>query len=114
VLDQQKLLADLREQKTTTLNIIKRLAEKAALDQRRLAIENKRRAAKNLPAIKTWDELSEQTEKENPTQDPNFERSEERALVREAAEIAVDLATPARASNRPIPSTIKRAPVAER
>ncbi len=114
VLDQQKLLADLREQKTTTLNITKRLAEKAALDQRRLAIENKRRAAKKLPELKTWDELSEQTEKENPTQDPNFERSEERALVREAAEIAVDLALPPRTSNRPIPSTIKRAPVAER
>lgn len=114
VLDQKKLLADLREQKTTTLNIAKRKAEKEALDQRRLAIENKRRAAKNLPAIKTWEEFSEQTEKENPTQDPNFERPEERALLREAAEITVDLAQPARTSNRPVLPTTKRAPVAER
>ncbi len=114
VLSQQKLLADLRNQKQTTLNITKRLAEKAALDERRLGIENKRRSAKGQEVIKTWDELNEQTEKENPTQDPNFERSEERALLREAAEIAVDLAQPpARAANRLI-NSVKRPPVAER
>lgn len=90
LLDQQKLLADLKDQKTTSLNEKARRAEKLLLDNRRLALENRRRAAKGQQSLKSWIELEEIQSKQNADNDPSFERPEEFALVRESAEILVD------------------------
>lgn len=95
LLDEQKLLAELKAQKQTTLNEKQRRSEKQGLDERRLAIENRRRAAKGQPALKSWEELDAQLDRQNPGQDPNFERPEEQALVQEAGEILLDTLTPA-------------------
>lgn len=88
--DQQALLAQLKEQKTTTLNEVARGKEKASLDAKRLLIENRRRLAKGMPALKTAEALDDQQEKSNPSQNPNFERPEEMALLNEAGEILID------------------------
>lgn len=95
LLDEQKLLADLKAQKQTTLNEKQRRQEKITLDERRLTIENRRRAAKGQSTFKTWDEALALLDKQNPTQDPNFERPEEQALIQEAGEILVDGMSPA-------------------
>lgn len=94
LLDEQKLLADLKAQKQTTLNEKQRRQEKITLDERRLTIENRRRAAKGQSTFKTWDEALALLDKQNPTQDPNFERPEEQALIQEAGEILVDGMSP--------------------
>ncbi|WP_022956199.1 carboxy terminal-processing peptidase [Perlucidibaca piscinae] len=119
LLEQQKLLIDLKDQKTTSLNEKARLAEKTALDARRLGIENRRRQAKGQPLLKTWAELEEIQSKQNPESDPNFERPEERALAEEAAEILIDTLTPAltRATAKrsaPAVTSPARRPVVER
>lgn len=116
VLDQQKLLADLRARKVLSLNEDARRADKDALDQRRLQIENRRRSAKGQPAMKNWAELNAQNEKDLANTDPNFERPEDLAMLQEAAEVAVDLLLSARAA-RPGAAAAKRpdkAPVAGR
>lgn len=105
LLDEQKLLADLKTQKQTSLNEKQRRQEKQSLDERRLTIENRRRAAKGQATLKTWDEAQAQMDKQNPTQDPNFERPEEQALIQETGEILVDsmsasLSAPAAATGR--------------
>lgn len=107
LLDEQKLIADLNDIKTQSLNEKARRLEKQQLDSRRLAIENRRRAAKGLSAFKSWEDFEAQQEKLNPNSDPNFERSEEAALTLEAAEILLDTLPPVR--NLPTLPTLKTA-----
>ncbi|MEO6699616.1 MAG: carboxy terminal-processing peptidase [Paraperlucidibaca sp.] len=105
--EQIKLLADLKAQNTSSLNEKIRLSEKQAMDERRLAIENRRRAAKKQALLKTWSEAEKQLEAQNPDNDPNFERPEEQALLSEAAEVLIDsqqLSTSAQA----MPGNLKR------
>lgn len=121
LLDQKKLLVDLKEQKTTSLNEKARRAEKTQLDGRRLAIENRRRVAKGQPVLKTWAELEEIQSSQNADNVPHFERSEEQALVQEAAEILIDTLAPAltrtssaRTAPAKAPAAAPRRPVVER
>jgi carboxyl-terminal processing protease len=63
--DYRWLVADLaandalRKQTSLSLNLQKRKDERARIDQERLTRENARRAAQNLPALKTAEELAE-------------------------------------------------------
>jgi carboxyl-terminal processing protease len=63
--DYRWLLADLaandalRKQTSLSLNLQKRKEERARIDQERLTRENARRAAQNLPALKTAEELAD-------------------------------------------------------
>lgn len=112
--EQQKLLADIKEVKTTSLNEKIRRSEKQALDDKRLAIENRRRQAKSLPPLKTWEEVEDLFEKQNPDHDPNYERPEEQALLQEAGEILLDTLSAPQAARRPAAGTPMRRPVVER
>jgi carboxyl-terminal processing protease len=67
----------LRAEKTVSLNLAKRKAERERLDAERLARINARRAADDQPALKTLEEL-------DPEQEPD-------ANLREASEILADL-----------------------
>ena len=106
LLDEQKLLASIKEQRGISLNEKTRRAEKAQLDGQRLAIENRRRAAHGQPALKTWEEAEALEDKQNPNQDPAFERPEELALLMEAGEVLVDtLPAPALGKGAAKPAT---------
>ena len=105
--EQIKLLADVKAQNTSSLNEKVRLSEKQALEERRLAIENRRRVAKKQAQLKAWDEVEKQLEAQNPDHDPNFERPEEQALLNEAAEVLVDAQQLNTAASN-LPSYLKR------
>lgn len=107
LLDEQKLISELNDIKTQSLNEKARRLEKQQLDSRRLAIENRRRTAKGLSAFKSWADFETQQEKLNPNADPHFERSEEAALTVEAAEILLDSLPPVR--NMPTLPSLKTA-----
>lgn len=107
LLDEQKLILELNDIKTQSLNEKARRLEKQQLDSRRLAIENRRRTAKGLSAFKSWADFEAQQEKLNPNADPHFERSEEAALTVEAAEILLDSLPPVR--NLPTLPSLKTA-----
>ena len=110
LLDEQKLIVDLNAVKTQSLSEKARRQEKLQLDNRRLSIENRRRAAKGQAALKSWDDFEAQQEKLNPASDPNFERPEDAALVTEAAEILLDTLPPIRnMPNLPALKTAKSA-----
>ena len=83
------------------------MSEKQALEERRLAIENRRRVAKKQAQLKAWDEVEKQLEAQNPDHDPNFERPEEQALLNEAAEVLVDAQQLNTAASN-LPSYLKR------
>lgn len=114
LVDQQKLLADIKEQKTTTLNEKARLAEKQALDGKRLGIENRRRQAKGQEPLDTWKDVEDLAEKQNPDHDPNFERPEELALLNEAGEVLLDLMQSPNTARRKAPASAPARPVADR
>ncbi len=118
LVEQQKLLADIKEQKTTSLNEKARRSEKQVMDNKRLAIENRRRQAKGQEAVGSWKEVEDQLEKQNPDHDPNFERPEEQALLMEAGEVLLDSiqppATAQAAKRRKVNTTPATRPVAER
>ena len=50
-------LEDVRTQRSVSLNLKARLEERARLDRERLERENNRRSAKNLPLLKSLEEL---------------------------------------------------------
>lgn len=83
--DFKALLADLesfekvRTQKTLSLNLEKRIAERERLEKERLARENARRAAHGLPAVEKLSDL-------NGAEPPD-------AILAEATQIAADLGT---------------------
>lgn len=96
VVEQQQLLAEQKAQTVISLNETKRRAETRALDQRRLAIENRRREAKGQPLLKTLAELEALQEAEEARTDPQAESAEDQAILMEAAQVAVDLLLPTR------------------
>lgn len=93
-LNAQIALADsLKKETTISLNENKRKAEQEDLDNKRLAIENTRRAAKGQELLKTWREAEnlEEEDKEDDLADPSKkEKPEDEAFVKEAAEILLD------------------------
>lgn len=85
------LARELKQQKTISLNEEKRRLEKKGLDERRLAMENRRRAAKGETPLKNWTEAEEKAEAEaEEAPDPNKEKPEDSAFAMEAARILVD------------------------
>lgn len=89
------LARELKKQKTLSLNEALRRKEKADLDTRRLAMENRRRSAKGEALLKSWKEAEDKAEKEaQEAEDPGSEKPEEEAFALEAARILVDSLTP--------------------
>lgn len=85
------LARELRKQKTLSLNEAQRRKEKAELDDKRLAMENRRRAAKGETLLKNWREAeakAEEEEKDAP--DPSQEKPEDEAFALEAGRILID------------------------
>jgi carboxyl-terminal processing protease len=75
----------IREQKTVSLNLAARKAERAEQDAQRLARENSRRTAKGQPAVKTTEELEKLTKEDEPD-----------IVLTQAAEIMGDIVVGAR------------------
>lgn len=89
------LARELKKQKTLSLNEALRRKEKAELDERRLAMENRRRAAKGEALLKSWKEAEDKAEKEaQEVAEPGDEKPEEEAFALEASRVLVDTMTP--------------------
>ncbi|HEX4937109.1 MAG TPA: carboxy terminal-processing peptidase, partial [Candidatus Kapabacteria bacterium] len=89
------LARELKKQKTLSLKEAARKAEKQALDEKRLAMENRRRAAKGQEPLKNWREAEQAEEEEQETPaDPNEEKPEDEAFALEAGRILVDSLNP--------------------
>ena len=88
LMDEQKLLQQLRAIRVTSLNEKLRRSEKQQLEAQRLAIENRRRQAKGLPALKQLDDQDASADKSG--NDPARDRPEEQALLTETGEILLD------------------------
>jgi carboxyl-terminal processing protease len=89
------LARELKKQKNLSLNESTRKSEKQALDDKRLAMENRRRAAKGQEPLKNWREAeqAEEAEAETPD-DPAKEKPEDEAFALEAGRILIDSLTP--------------------
>ena len=101
-----------REQKTVSLNLASRKEERAQQDTQRLARENARRAAKNLPAFKTVEELEKDAndkDKAKDSKDAKDTKDEADIVLTQASEIMGDIVTGVRplTSNRNPPQTVK-------
>ncbi|HEX6591264.1 MAG TPA: carboxy terminal-processing peptidase, partial [Moraxellaceae bacterium] len=77
-------------QKSLSLNEAKRKQEKQDIDDKRLAMENRRRAAKGQALLKTWREAEDKAEEEADNPDPNKEKPEDEAFAMEAGRILLD------------------------
>ncbi|MFP5430028.1 MAG: carboxy terminal-processing peptidase [Gammaproteobacteria bacterium] len=91
------LARDLKKQKTISLKESSRKTEKQQLDDKRLAMENRRRTAKGQEPLKNWREAEQAVEEEQdspPPEDPAKEKPEDEAFAMEAARILVDSLTP--------------------
>jgi carboxyl-terminal processing protease len=85
------LARELKKQKTLSLNEAQRKKEKAELDEKRLAMENRRRAAKGETLLKNWREAEAKAEEEEiEAADPNQEKPEDEAFALEAGRILID------------------------
>lgn len=85
------LAKELKKQKTLSLNEAARRKEKAELDEKRLAMENRRRAAKGQPLLKTWKEAEDKVEQEaQEIAEPGEEKPEDEAFAMEAGRILID------------------------
>ncbi|HQV21670.1 MAG: carboxy terminal-processing peptidase [Moraxellaceae bacterium] len=103
------LAESLKKETVISLNEEKRKAEQEALDNKRLAIENTRRAAKGQELLKTWREAEDQNEEDQADElaDPSKkEKPEDEAFVKEAAEILLDASLSA--NEVPVQSVAKR------
>lgn len=89
------LARELKKQKLLSLNEATRRKDKAELDEKRLAMENRRRSAKGETLLKNWREAEEKEEKEGEeAADPNQEKPEDQAFAVEAARILIDSRVP--------------------
>jgi carboxyl-terminal processing protease len=90
------LASELKKQKTVSLNETKRKQEKQDLDDKRLAMENRRRAAKGQPLLKTWKEVEDKADAEadEAAADPNKEKPEDMAFLQEASRVLMDSLSP--------------------
>jgi carboxyl-terminal processing protease len=92
----------IRGEKTVSLNLKVRKDERGREDKERLDRENSRRAAKNLPALKTIEEL-DKADKDSKDDTPD------QVVLTQAAEIMADMVSGARPS--PVPQkTAKNVP----
>ena len=98
-----------REQKTVSLNLASRKEERAQQETQRLARENARRAAKNLPAFKTIEELEKDANDKDKDKDSKETKDEADIVLTQASEIMGDMVAGVRplTSNRNPPQTVK-------
>jgi len=90
-----------REQKTVSLNLAARKDERTQQDGQRLARENARRAAKNLPAFKTVEELEKDANDKDKDKDKKDSKDEADIVLTQASEIMGDMVS----GVRPLTST---------
>lgn len=89
------LARELKKQKNLSLQEAARKSEKQALDEQRLAMENRRRVAKGQEPLKNWREAEQEEEAEAETpQDPAKEKPEDEAFALEAGRILIDSLNP--------------------
>ena len=86
--DRVKLLVKAGNEKTVSLNLNKRKAEREIFNQQLLALENKLQVANGLPVYKTVKELRDAQEKKN---DDIFTKKPVDVFLNEAAHILTDL-----------------------
>jgi carboxyl-terminal processing protease len=84
------LARERKKQQTISLNEAQRRKEKAELDEKLLAMENRRRSAKGEPLLKNWKEAEDKAEQDAAEADPNKEKPEEEAFALEAGRILID------------------------
>jgi carboxyl-terminal processing protease len=109
-------LDTVREQKTISLNLTSRKDERTQQEAQRLARENARRAAKNLPAFKTVEELEKDAsdkdkaaKESKDSKDAKDTKDEADIVLTQASEIMGDMVGGARpmTSTRNPPQTVK-------
>ena len=83
-----KLLVDAGNEKTTSLNLVKRKAKRALFNKQLLSLENKLQVANGLPIYKTIKEMRDAQEKQN---DDIFTKKPVDVFLNEAAHILTDL-----------------------
>lgn len=89
------LARELKKVKTLSLNEAVRRKEKADLDARRLAMENRRRSAKGESLLKSWKEAEDKADAEAAeAAEPGQEKPEEEAYATETARILIDSFAP--------------------
>jgi hypothetical protein len=98
-----------REQKTVSLNLATRKEERSQQETQRLARENARRAAKNLPAFKTMEELEKDASDKDKEKDNKDAKDEADIVLTQASEIMGDMVAGVRpmTSNRNPQQTVK-------
>jgi carboxyl-terminal processing protease len=86
------LAHELKKQKSISLNEVKRKQEKLELDEKRLAMENRRRAAKGQALLKTWHEAEAEAEAaiNEAVANPNKIKPEDDAFAQEAGRVLLD------------------------
>jgi carboxyl-terminal processing protease len=90
------LAHELKKQKTLSLQETARKNEKQELDNKRLAMENRRRTAKGQTPLTNWREAEQREEAEAETpDDPSKEKPEDEAFALEAGRILIDSLNPA-------------------
>ena len=94
VREQKALVSEMREKTQVSLNEAERRAEREENDERRLALENKRRKAKGLPVLASLDsDEADGTEKSEGAEEEKTDDSEEEepdAMLIEAGNILLD------------------------
>jgi carboxyl-terminal processing protease len=94
VREQKALVSEMREKTQVSLNEAERRAEREENDERRLALENKRRKAKGLPVLASLDnDEADSTEKSEGAEEEKTDDSEEEepdAMLIEAGNILLD------------------------
>lgn len=91
LIEQTRLNEKFSEQKRISLNENKRRQEETQLDNERLALENKRRAAKGLPKLAELDKSSvDEEDAEIAAEKPDEKKKEDDIFLKEAGHILVD------------------------
>jgi carboxyl-terminal processing protease len=86
---------ELKKQKSISLKESARKAEKQGLDEKRLAMENRRRAAKGQEPLKSWRDAEQEEEKEAESPEvPTKDKPEDEAFALEAGRILIDSLNP--------------------
>ncbi|MDP2225885.1 MAG: carboxy terminal-processing peptidase [Moraxellaceae bacterium] len=89
------LAREMKKNRMLSLNEKARRAEKSALEERRLAMENRRRAAKGQALLANWDDSEQKAEEEaEAPEEPGKEKPEDEAFVLEAGRILIDSLDP--------------------
>jgi carboxyl-terminal processing protease len=85
----------MKKQKSISLNEARRKQEKQELDEKRLAMENRRRAAKGQAPVKTWREVEDKADADAEAgPDPDKEKPEDEAFALEAGRVLLDSINP--------------------